>query len=188
MRYSYRRLYYLDKSLDKPRYGLQIDCEYEDVVSEKNWSRLQLEAMLEKIQTGDEVHVPEMAQLGISLSDVKKNVEAILNAGGSISFFSEKLEFNGDLSDSSQTAMLHLLEMVCQCEKRLIWQRQRVGIERAKKSKKKYKGRKSKFTPKKLAAIRQEFSRASNKGELAKKLGISRAYLYKIVNAGKEQD
>ena len=75
--------------------------------------------------------------------------------------------------------MLNLLSAISQFERDLLLARQREGIALAKK-RGVYKGRQSKFTEDEFEQIRRDFATTKNKAALAKRWGISRAYLYRI--------
>jgi DNA invertase Pin-like site-specific DNA recombinase len=77
--------------------------------------------------------------------------------------------------------MLTMLGAISTFERDLMLERQREGIAIA-KAKGKYKGRKSIFTDVDVETMRIEFGEAKNKAELARKYGISRAYLYRLVS------
>ena len=55
------------------------------------------------------------------------------------------------------------------------------GIKKA-KAEGKFKGRQSSFSVETIEQLKAEFSHSSNKVELAKKYGISRSYLYKLLS------
>lgn len=46
-----------------------------------------------------------------------------------------------------------------------------------------YKGRQSKFTDDEFKQMREDFANTKNKAALAKRWGISRAYLYRVAKA-----
>lgn len=157
------------------------DREYVEKVSGKDVNRLQLQAMLQNIREGDIVHVHEMSRLARNTKDLLDIVGQIVDAGGTIKFHKENLEFNAGKKNPFQSLMLNLLSSIAQFERDLLLERQREGIAIA-KAKGKYKGRQSKFSKEDIAAINMEFKASSNKAKLAKKWGISRQYLYSIAS------
>ena len=77
--------------------------------------------------------------------------------------------------------MLTMLGAISTFERDLLLERQAEGIAIA-KAKGKYKGRKSKFSNTQVEFIRQQFNEADNKTKLAEEIGITRAYLYRLVS------
>jgi len=77
--------------------------------------------------------------------------------------------------------MLTMLSAICQFERELTLERIREGIAIA-KAKGKYKGKQSRFSKGDIAEIKAEFMVAPNKAELARKHGVSRGYLYRLVS------
>jgi len=89
--------------------------------------------------------------------------------------------FDGSKKDDPfQKLMLSMLGAISTFERDLMLSRQREGIALA-KQKGRYKGRQSNFTDDQVLEIKSEFDRTKNKAELARKLGISRGYLYELV-------
>ena len=78
--------------------------------------------------------------------------------------------------------MLNLLSSISQFERDLLLSRQREGIALA-KERGAYKGRQSKFTEDEFNQMRTDFASTKNKAALAKRWGISRAYLYRVAKA-----
>ncbi len=76
--------------------------------------------------------------------------------------------------------MLTMLGAISTFERDLMLERQREGIAIA-KAKGKYKGKQCRFSEEELADIKERFSTAKNKSELARELEISRPYLYRLV-------
>lgn len=183
MKLSYRRVSTADQNLDRQLHGFEFDREYVEKISGKSMDRPELKAMLLNIRKGDEVHVHEMSRLARNTKDLLEIVEAITDAGGSIKFHKENLEFkSGKDNDPFQSLMLNLLSAISQFERDLLLSRQREGIALA-KERGAYKGRQSKFTDDEFKQIREEFETTKNKASLAKRWGISRAYLYKVAKA-----
>ena len=183
MKLCYKRVSHADQNLDRQLHGLEFDREYVEKISGKSMDRPELNAMLLNIRDGDEVHVHEMSRLGRNTKDLLDIVESIVKGGGSIRFHKENLEFkSGKESDPFQSLMLNLLSSISQFERDLLLARQREGIALAKK-RGAYQGRQSKFTEDEFKQMREDFANTKNKAALAKRWGISRAYLYKVAKA-----
>lgn len=138
--------------------------------------------MLSVLRQGDEVHVHELSRLARNTKDLLNIVEQILSTGSSIKFHKENLNFiAGEKRPPVQDLMLSLLASIAQFERDLMLSRQKEGIALA-RLRGAYKGRKSRFTEKQLKDIKKKFAITNNKARLAKRIGISRAYLYKIAS------
>lgn len=183
MKLCYKRVSHAEQNLDRQLHGMKFDREYVEKISGKNMDRPQLEAMLLNTREGDEVHVHEMSRLGRNTKDLLDIVETIIDAGGSIKFHKENLEFrSGSDADPFQSLMLNVLSAISQFERDLLLARQREGIALAKK-RGAFKGRQSKFTEDEFKQMREDFRKSKNKAALAKRWGISRAYLYRVAKA-----
>jgi len=150
-------------------------------VSGKDLNRPQLSALLSNLRQDDAVHVHEMSRLARNTKDLLEIVEKIVNAGASIRFHKENLEFKSGKKNPFQSLMLSMLSAIAQFERDLLLDRQREGIAIA-KSKGRYKGRVSRFSNSDLKQIQNDFQSTSNKAEIARKWEISRQYLYKIAS------
>jgi DNA invertase Pin-like site-specific DNA recombinase len=114
-----------------------IHKTFEEKVSAKDMERAQLKAMLEFIREGDTIVIESYSRISRSLTDLwtileilnKKNVELI------------SLRENFNSSTPVGKLMISFLGALGQYEREIILDRQRIGIERAKKQGK-YKGRK----------------------------------------------
>ncbi len=179
MEFCYKRVSTIDQNLDRQLLDMTFDREYIEKVSAKDLNRPKLQALLQNIRPGDIVHVHEMSRLARNTKDLLGLVEHIVNAGGTIKFHKENLEFTTGKENPFQSLMLNLLSSIAQFERDLLLERQREGIAIA-KLKGKYKGRKSKFSKDDITAIQHEFESSKNKAELARKWGISRQYLYSL--------
>jgi DNA invertase Pin-like site-specific DNA recombinase len=178
--FCYKRVSTTDQNLDRQLFGIQFDREYVEKVSGKDTNRPQLQAMLQNIREGDIVHVHELSRLGRSVKDLLDIVEQITNAGGTVKFHKENLEFKGAHKDPFQALMLNLLSSIAQFERELMLSRQREGIAIA-KAKGRYKGKQSRFTTAEIDRIKTDFEHSDNKSKLAERYGITRAYLYALV-------
>jgi len=177
---NYKRISTASQSNERQLNGIDCDRVFEDVCSGKDVNRPELEKMLFTVRAGDIVNVHELSRLARNTKDLLELVEQILNKGATVKFHKENLTFSGErVDDAFQKLMLTMLGAISTFERDLILERQREGIAIA-KQKGKYKGRQSRFSDDELKAIKLEFEQSTNKAELARKLGISRGYLYQI--------
>lgn len=117
---------------------LGVEKVYIEKVSGKNVNnRIKLKEMLEFIREGDVVVVESISRLARNTKDLLEIVEILKNKG--VAFISNKE--NIDTDTPAGQFMLTIFGAVSQLERDYILQRQREGIEIAKKEGK-YKGRK----------------------------------------------
>ena len=180
MRFCYKRVSTVDQNLDRQLHNMTFDREFIEKVSGKDVNRPELQSLLSVLREGDQVHIWELSRLARNTKDLLSIVEQVLDSGANIKFHKENLHFiAGDTRPPVQDLMLSLLGAIAQFERDLTLERQREGISIA-KQKGIYKGRQSRFSKDDIAKIKSEFIATKNKAQLAKKWGISRAYLYKL--------
>ena len=183
MRFCYKRVSTVGQNVDRQLHNEVFDREFVEKVSGKDANRPELKSMLSVLRSNDEVHVHELSRLARNTKDLLSVVEQVLNTGASIRFYKENLHFiSGKDRPPVQDLMLSLLGAIAQFERDLILERQREGIALA-KLRGAYKGRQSRFRDDQIELIKNDFKLAKNKAKLAKKWGISRAYLYKLTKS-----
>jgi DNA invertase Pin-like site-specific DNA recombinase len=181
MIFNYIRVSTASQSTERQLINITCDRTFKDIASGKNKSRPQLELMMLSLRAGDAINVHELSRLARNTKDLLELVEQILSVGASIKFHKENLSFSGaHVDDAFQKLMLTMLGAISTFERDLLLERQAEGIAIA-KSKGIYKGRKSKFSTTQVADIRQRFNESNNKSKLAEEIGITRAYLYRLV-------
>jgi DNA invertase Pin-like site-specific DNA recombinase len=180
MIFNYIRVSTVAQNTERQLAGIDCEREYVEKVSGKDTNRVELQAMLLNLREGDRVNVHELSRLARNTRDLLSIVDEIISKGASIKFHKEGLVFDGSKRDDAfQKLMLTMLGAISTFERDLMLERQREGIAIA-KAKGKYKGRKSIFSD--IERIRSEFSETKNKANLARKYGISRAYLYRLAS------
>jgi DNA invertase Pin-like site-specific DNA recombinase len=179
MRFAYKRVSTSDQNLDRQLAGLEFDREYTDIMSGKSKdNRPELNALLQNLRKGDEIHVHELSRLGRSVKDLLSLVEEIGNAGATVHFHAENMTF-GNQSSPTQDLMLNVFSALAQFERSMLLERQREGIEIA-KAKGKYKGKQSRFNEEDRAAIRKDIESGMTKVAVGKKWGVTRGYIYTL--------
>jgi DNA invertase Pin-like site-specific DNA recombinase len=182
MIFNYIRVSTVAQNTERQLAGIDCEREYVEKVSGKDTNRVELQAMLLNLREGDRVNVHELSRLARNTRDLLSIVDEIISKGASIKFHKEGLVFDGSKRDDAfQKLMLTMLGAISTFERDLMLERQREGIAIA-KAKGKYKGRKSIFSDSDIERIRSEFSETKNKANLARKYGISRAYLYRLAS------
>jgi len=174
---GYRRVSSAEQNLERQEIGY-CDRVFEEKLSGSSLNRPALEKMLEFLWEGDEVHVWSIDRLARSMSDLLHIVQEIRNAGASLYFISENLNFSvkSDEDDAAAVLQMHLLGAFAEFERSIIRKRQREGIERAKAAGK-YKGR----AP---SVSRQDVQRRLELrlpvSQIAREMKISRSTVYAI--------
>ncbi len=137
--------------------------------------RKELAAALDFAREGDSLVVAKLDRLARSvpnLVDITRELEA---KGASLVV----LDMTMDTSTPQGELMLNVIGAIAQFERKLMLERQREGIAKA-KAEGKYKGRKPTARAKsgEVLALREEGVGAT---EIAKRLGIGRASVYRII-------
>ena len=177
--YGYARVSSLSQSTEVQVLRLKaVGC---DVVREEAASgrsrigRTELETILEFIRPGDTLVVVKLDRLGRSTRDVLNLVHELENKGAAL----RVLEPEIDTSRPEGRIILTTLSMAAEMELTFIKERQRAGIEAA-KVKGIYKGRKRSIDRDAVCNLRKEGMGAT---EIARRLGIGRASVYKVLAA-----
>lgn len=175
---AYVRVSTVDQNEARQREALQkfdIDRWFVEKVSGKSANRPQLRAMIDYARSGDTIYVEDFSRLGRSTEDLLALVREIEGKG--VRFVSVKENF--DLSSPNGRLQMTILAAIAQFEREIILERQREGIEIAKRAGK-YKGRKR--VEVKDIDIYYEFymRRELTKTEIAAHLGISRGTLDRL--------
>jgi DNA invertase Pin-like site-specific DNA recombinase len=181
MIFNYIRVSTITQNSERQLIDVACDRQYADTCSGKDKERPQLQAMLLNLRDGDQINVHELSRLARNTKDLLSIVEEILYKKSSIHFHKENLRFTPNIeADPFQKLMLTMLGAISTFERDLMLERQREGIAIA-KAKGKYKGKQCRFSADEIADIKEKFSASKNKAALAKELGISRPYLYRLV-------
>lgn len=156
------------------KYG--IDKWFIEKVSGKDTNRPKLNQMLDYVREGDIVYIHDFSRLARSTKDLLDLVERMQEKG--VHFVSNKE--NIDTSTPTGKLMLTMIGAIAEFERENLLERQREGIAIA-KSKGKYKGRKAVQIDNFGEYYNQYRHREISKPALAKKLGISRPTLDKLM-------
>lgn len=157
---------------------------YEEKVSGSTMERSQLQALLGNLQVGDTVYVHEISRLSRSTTDLLKIVEKIKEKGAGLKSITETW-----LDTSNENPMneflLTIFSGLVQFERSMIKQRQKEGIEIAKKNGK-FKGRKIEVTEggKKEQKAKQAiewYKTGKSVRDICKTLSIGTGTLYRLL-------
>ena len=156
-----------------------LDRVFTDKASGGNTSREALKAMQSYVRSGDTLVVHSMDRLARNLDDLRRMVHELTARGVRIEFTKEGLVFTGEDAPMSKL-LLSVMGAFAEFERSLIRERQREGIELAKK-RGVYKGRKQKLPADKRKELRRRASGGERKAALAREFGISRETLYQYL-------
>lgn len=182
-RIGYIRVSSYDQNPERQLEQVQLDRIFSDQASGKDVHRPQLKELLRFARDGDIVVVHSMDRLARNLDDLRTLVKKFTERGISIQFLKEGLTFTNEDSPMSNL-LLSVMGAFAEFERALIKERQREGIEIAKK-KGVYKGRKKSLSTEKILLLKQRIANGETKTHLAKEFGISRETLYQYLRVDK---
>lgn len=155
-----------------------IDKWYTEKVSGKNTDRPQLKAMLDYVREGDTIYIHDFSRLARNTKDLLEIVELLETK--KVALVSNKE--NVDSSTPSGKLMLTMIGAIAEFERQNLLERQREGIEIAKREGKFKGGQVKKIDDELFARHYAEYKlRKISKSELAKRLEISRPTLDKLL-------
>lgn len=172
---GYRRVSSTDQSELRQLEGVTVGKMFTDKASGKDLKRPQFQLALEFLREGDTLVVHSMDRLARNLDDLRATVTSLTKRGVRVQFVKEGLVFTDDDNHMSKL-LLSVMGAFAEFERSLIRERQREGIELAKKAGV-YKGRKPALTAEKVAALRARIAAGERKAALARELKISRQTL-----------
>jgi len=178
---GYVRVSSTDQNVDRQLEQLEADRVFVDRVTGSNAERPELTAMLKYVREGDTIIVASMDRLARNVDDLRRLVAEQTSRGVGVRFVKENLLFTGDDSPIANM-LLSVLGAVAQFERDLIRERQREGIEIAKR-KGKYRGRKKSLSDEQVEEVRKRIGAGEKKNAVAKSLGVSRDTLYRSLNS-----
>jgi len=158
--------------------GEVLDKVFEDKLSGKNADRVQLNRMLEFVRQGDVVKIHSMDRLARNVDDLRRIVKGLTAKGIQVVFVKEGLTFTGEDSPVSNL-LLTMLGAVAEFERELIRERQREGIEIAKRNGL-FKGRQP-LAHNKRQIIKDRVAAGDSRTAIAKDLKICRQTLAKYL-------
>lgn len=178
-RIGYIRVSSYEQNPERQLDNISIHRTFIDKASGKDVNRPQLEALLDFVREGDTVIIHSMDRLARNLDDLRKLVQQLTNKGIHIEFIKEGLTFTGEDSPMAQL-MLSVMGAFAEFERALIKERQREGIELAKK-RGVYKGRRKVLSADQVTEIKQRVFDGEQKSKLAREFNISRETLYQYL-------
>lgn len=166
---GYIRVSTVEQNDERQLQDVDLDKVFRDKVSAKSTKRDGLQEMLNYIREGDEIIVHDISRLARNLGDLLDLVKTITGKGCTVRFIKENLTFNNDKNDAIGQLMLSMLGSVYQFERSIMLERQREGVQIAKKAGK-YKGRKKTVDDNKIIEL---LNNGLSMRKCAKELGVS---------------
>lgn len=161
-----------------------IDRWYIEKVSAKDTNRAKLQEMLNHSRAGDNIYIHSFDRLARSTKDLLDITEQLEKKDVNLISVKENL----DTSTPTGKMLLTMIGAINEFERTNLLERQREGIAIA-KAKGKFKGRqKMKLNDRKYTDLLEEMNKGYiTKVEMADRLGISRATLYRRLAEGEKQ-
>lgn len=160
-----------------------IEKWFIEKVSGKDTNRPRLQEMLNYVREGDSVYVEDFSRMARSTKDLLDIVELLEKKSVQLISLKENL----DTSTPTGKLMLTVVAAIHQFERENILERQREGIEIAKREGRYRGGQPKKINEEKFLDLYEAYMcREINKTQMAKKLRISRPTLDKLIKEKKE--
>lgn len=178
-RIGYVRVSSEDQNPNRQLDGQQLDRIFTDKISGRSIDRPALSECLKYIRSGDILVVHSMDRLARNLDDLRSIVKSLTDQQIRVEFIKEGLTFTGEDSPMS-TLLLSVMGAFAEFERSLIRERQREGIEIAKKNGK-YKGRKKSLSEEQIKKIKELDAAGVPKTKIAHEYKVSRQTIYGIL-------
>ncbi len=180
-RVGYQRVSSLEQNPARQLEGIPLDQTFTDRLSGKDVDRPQLSEMLRFVRAGDTVTVHSLDRLARNLVDLRRVVSDLTGRGVRVEFVKEQLSFTGEDNAMAQL-LLSVMGAFAEFERSLIRERQREGVELAKR-RGAYRGRKRTLSDERIAELRERAAAGEPKATLAREFGISRETVYQYLRA-----
>lgn len=150
-----------------------------DKVSGKDTNRPKLLEMIDYAREGDTIMIHSLDRLARNLDDLRKLVTTLNAKGVRIHFVKEGLTFTGEDNPMSKL-ILSTLGAFAEFERAIIKERQKEGIEIAKKEGK-YLGRSPSLNEEQIVELKRKATEGVAIAKLARAFNISRPSVYKYL-------
>lgn len=184
-RIGYKRVSTAEQNHESQLLSIQLDKIFTDIetgYSTKN--RHQLALLKDYVREDDIVFVECMDRLGRNGYDLDEIVEYLLAKGVQINFVREGIIL-GKKNDLMSKLAYDMMKSFIHFFSQLAKERQRIGIDKAKKEGK-YKGRARALNFEKIAVLKSALHNSrKSKTQIAEELGVSRFTLYRYIDEHK---
>jgi DNA invertase Pin-like site-specific DNA recombinase len=185
-RIGYVRVSTEEQNAERQLDGLSLDRVFTDRASGKDTGRPKLEEMLGYVRLGDTVVVHSMDRLARNLDDLRRIVQDLTGRGVRVEFVHEQLSFTGEDTPMA-TLLLSVMGAFAEFERALIRERQREGIEIAKRNGV-YRGRKRSLDPERIVELRRRALSGAPRSQLARDFGVSRETVYQYLRGAERAE
>lgn len=120
------------KFTNDKKFGSHVEFVEEKVSGAKSWKKRQLAQVVEDLQSGDKLIVPELSRLGRSLVEVLEVLNELTNKDVAVYSVKENFQINGE--DMQSKVMRTMLGLFSEIERDLIRARTKEGLAAAKAS------------------------------------------------------
>lgn len=158
---------------------VKLDKEFVDTITGSTMDRKNLIACIEYVREGDIMVVDSIDRLARNLQDLQTIIDTVVKKGVSVKFIKENLTFNSS-KDPMSNLTLQLMGAFAEFERTMIKNRQREGINAAKKAGK-HLGRPCKIDNKMKKISQEKKNNGQSIRSIAKEFGVSRATIYKAL-------
>lgn len=187
---GYVRVSSIDQNLARQLEQLKhenVDKVFEDKASGATTKRPAFQQMLDYVREGDTIVVCSMDRLARNLSDLLSITTELHAKGINIKFLKENILLDASGTEHAMTRLLmSMLGAVAEFERSLIRERQREGIELAKK-RGAYKGRKT-TDPSIIEKARSKIQQGIPLSKVAREFEISHSTLYRHFKSNKHSN
>jgi DNA invertase Pin-like site-specific DNA recombinase len=150
---------------------------YSEKITGTTSNRAKMKEALDFVREGDKFVITRLDRLARSVGDLANLSKQLESKGVDLVVLDQKI----DTSTATGKLMFNMIGAFAEFERDLIHERCKEGIERAKANGVKF-GRKPTLLPNQLKKLKAEFDSGEiGKVELARKYGVSRASLYRLV-------
>ena len=184
LKVGYARVSSRDQNLDRQLAQLETaGCSkiFTEKLSGASSDRPELHAALKYLRPGETLVVTSMDRLARNTVDLLNLVQGAMERRAYVEFLSERLIF-GPEEEAIPSLMLGILGSIAQFERTLIRERQAQGIAKA-KERGVYKGCSKSLGDEEVETLKKLASLGVSKSEIGRRLGISRATVYRYMKA-----
>ena len=178
-RVGYVRVSSIDQNPDRQLEGVMVDKKFVECASGKDTNRPQFAEMMRYIREGDTLIVHSMDRLARNLDDLRRTIQSLIKRSISVEFVHENLKFTGEASPIA-VLMLSIMGSFAEFERGIIRERQREGIELAKK-RGAYKGRRRSLTNDEMLKVKEKIEFGVSKARVAREFGVSTVTIYQYL-------
>lgn len=175
---GYVRVSSVDQNTARQLEGVELDRIFEDKASGGSADRPMLQECLRYLRDGDVLHVHSIDRLARNLADLQKLVGELVERGVVVRFHKEGLTFAGE-NDAMQRLMLQMMGAFAEFERSMIRERQREGIEAAKRAGK-HVGRPAKLSSADVEMMSTKRQSGMSVTAIAGEYGVSRQTVYTL--------